>query len=118
MHSSVRPKSLFLSAGLILAVLTFFACIYYFALPLLSAFVISTSLAEFVLCGYDKSVAQSGGGLRVPEVVLILGALCGGTPGLLLGMHLFRHKTQKPSFQIMLLVIVTLQLAALYVVQQ
>lgn len=35
---------------------------------------------------------------RTPERTLLLIALFGGSLGSLLGMYLFRHKTQKPKF--------------------
>jgi uncharacterized membrane protein YsdA (DUF1294 family) len=63
--------------------------------------------------GYDKRQAVVGG-TRVPEVALHTAALLGGSPGALLGQRLFRHKTQKFSFQMVFAAIVLLQIAALY----
>jgi uncharacterized membrane protein YsdA (DUF1294 family) len=40
-------------------------------------------------------------------------ALLGGSPGVLLGIHVFRHKTRKASFQFVLLLIVVAQFALL-----
>lgn len=37
---------------------------------------------------------------RVPERVLLLLALAGGSPGILLGMYAFRHKTKHPKFSV------------------
>lgn len=35
---------------------------------------------------------------RIPEAMLLTVAALGGSPGVLLGMLLFRHKTQRPRF--------------------
>jgi uncharacterized membrane protein YsdA (DUF1294 family) len=62
---------------------------------------------------YDKSVAGSAAGFwRVPEAVLHLLALVGGTPAALAGQHLLRHKTRKANFQIWFWVIVAVQAVA------
>ncbi len=45
----------------------------------------------------DKKFAVLGR-RRVPERTLILLALFGGSPGILLGMYAFRHKTRHPKF--------------------
>ncbi|MBI4575749.1 MAG: DUF1294 domain-containing protein [Planctomycetes bacterium] len=68
------------------------------------------NVAMLALYGYDKAVA---GGLRtrVPEAVLHLVALAGGSPAALLGQVAFRHKTRKGSFRAVFWAIVALQLA-------
>ena len=70
------------------------------------------SLVSFALCAYDKTGAVKGGA-RVAEKTLLISALIGGAPGLLLGMKLFRHKTKKQSFQAGLGVILLLQIVLL-----
>lgn len=80
-----------------------------FGFPWLWAVLIGLNFAVFCLCGFDKLRAREGG-FRVPEGALVTLALLGGTLGLLLGMKLFRHKTKKASFQIMLLVVLLVQL--------
>ncbi|MBB5203905.1 uncharacterized membrane protein YsdA (DUF1294 family)/cold shock CspA family protein [Inhella inkyongensis] len=55
------------------------------------------SMALFVVYGLDKWAAKRGTA-RVAETSLHLIALMGGWPGALLGQHIFRHKTAKPSF--------------------
>jgi uncharacterized membrane protein YsdA (DUF1294 family) len=77
------------------------------------AWLVSANAITLLLYGYDKRQAVVGGS-RVPELVLHVAALLGGSPGALLGQGLFRHKTQKLSFQMVFAAIVLLQTAALY----
>lgn len=51
---------------------------------------------------------------RIPESVLLSVALCGGSMGAYVAMHLFRHKTRKPLFSIGLPILISLQ-AVLYI---
>jgi uncharacterized membrane protein YsdA (DUF1294 family) len=67
------------------------------------------NVATVLLYGYDKAVA-GGRRTRVPETVLHLLALLGGSPAALLGQAVFHHKTVKPSFQRMFWLIVVVQL--------
>ncbi len=71
--------------------------------------VISLSATGFACMGFDKSLARSQS-LRVPEVVLFTIALLGGIPGVFFGIHFFKHKTRKPYFQFILLLIFCAQL--------
>ena len=75
---------------------------------LVYAFLIGISVITFVFYGYDKRRAVKNKS-RVPEVILHMLALLGGTPGALLGQLLFRHKTKKLKFRIVFLAIVLLQ---------
>ncbi len=74
------------------------------------AVVLMLSFVTFVLYGFDKRRARQNG-RRVPENTLHLMALCGGWPGALIGQQVFRHKTQKLSFRIVLGLCVLLNLA-------
>lgn len=69
------------------------------------------NLLAFILMGVDKAKARRGA-WRIPEKVLFLSALVGGSVGALLGMYAFRHKTKHLSFVIGIPVILLLQLAA------
>jgi uncharacterized membrane protein YsdA (DUF1294 family) len=80
----------------------------------LYAYLVSANAITLLLYGYDKRQAIVGG-LRVPELVLHLGALCGGSPAALLGQGLFRHKTRKFRFQAVFAAILLLQIVAVCV---
>ena len=53
---------------------------------------------EIILCSVDKCRAKRDA-WRIPEKVLLLIGLCGGSFGLMLGMLLFHHKVSKPAFR-------------------
>ena len=73
---------------------------------------LAISLTAFILCGYDKGIAPTNS-TRVPEIILLVTALFGGSAGLLLGMKFFRHKTRIASFKFFLLIVLVLQVAAI-----
>lgn len=75
---------------------------------------VALSIITFLLYGYDKGQAKLGG-LRVPEIVLHGLALLGGFPGGWLGRAVFRHKTRKPVFTVMLAVSTVIHLGIIYV---
>jgi len=50
---------------------------------------------------------------RVPEVVLHLLTALGGSIGSFAGMQIFRHKTQKKSFQLVFWAIVIIQIVVI-----
>ncbi|MFA5862485.1 MAG: DUF1294 domain-containing protein [Candidatus Thermoplasmatota archaeon] len=76
--------------------------------------VAASSLAALILCGFDKALAARGG-RRISERTLLGAALAGGSPGLILGMLLFRHKTRKGAFLGKLVVVLAAQGALAYV---
>ena len=67
----------------------------------------------FLLYGVDKSQAKMKG-WRVPEVVLHALALAGGFPGGWAGRSVFRHKTQKGFFVLVLALSTMLHLGLVY----
>ena len=70
------------------------------------------------LYGLDKLKAASGK-WRISESTLILCAFLGGSVGALCAMSLFRHKTQKPKFKILVPVALVLHIAiAVFVLTQ
>src|SRR5512133_3670614 len=74
---------------------------------------VSVNAVALLLYGFDKRQAVIGG-LRIPEAVLHLVALLGGSPGALLGQELFRHKPRKRAFRLVLAAIFVLQAGLIY----
>jgi uncharacterized membrane protein YsdA (DUF1294 family) len=85
------------------------ACYLYTELPLLTTLVVAINITTFISLGLDKSFARSQS-MRIPEPVLFVLALLGGSPGTLLAIHVFKHKSRKASFQLALLLIIACQL--------
>lgn len=67
------------------------------------------NVAEFLVMGIDKLKAKRRG-FRVPEAILFLLAIAGGSIGAILAMWIFRHKTRHHTFTIGMPVILVLQL--------
>ena len=67
------------------------------------------NLAAFALMGVDKRRAKRGA-WRIPERTLFLPAILGGSPGAILGMQMFRHKTRHRQFMIGMPLILLVQL--------
>jgi uncharacterized membrane protein YsdA (DUF1294 family) len=63
----------------------------------------------------DKSRAKKDK-WRIPERTLFLIAILGGSPGSILGMHLFHHKTKHWYFKFGMPLILILQVALVVVV--
>lgn len=77
--------------------------------PPVLLWVVGLSLAAFCLMGLDKHRAKTGG-WRVRERTFFLLALLGGSPGAVLGMQAFRHKTKHWYFKYGLPVLLLLQI--------
>lgn len=71
------------------------------------------SAFTFLCFGYDKQLARKNK-RRVTERTLFFLVLIGGTIGGLVAMQVFRHKTSKTSFKLVVYGILILQLALLY----
>ena len=82
-------------------------------MPLLLALLFLINLITFSVFGYDKRLAKNREH-RVSEKSLFLLMLFGGTIGGLLAMLVFRHKTKKTSFKLMVFGIILIQLVLLY----
>lgn len=78
-------------------------------------YLILINIITFIVYGVDKKRARRKQ-WRVPEKVLFLLAIIGGSVGALLGMLVFRHKTQKWYFKFGIPAILLLQIAAAVVV--
>lgn len=83
-----------------------------FILPIEIALAVMNGLT-FVIFGFDKWMATTRG-WRVPEAVLWTLAALGGSIGALVGMHVFRHKTKKLSFQIVIAIIILVQVLCIW----
>ena len=84
----------------------------------LLVWVLAWTVIAFALMGIDKAKAKRHK-QRIPEKMLFLSAILGGSVGSLLGMYLFhhkslfRHKTKHWSFRIGMPVILLVQVALL-----
>lgn len=103
-----RVIAVVLCAAIVLAVL-----LWRLGLAPLYAGLISLNAIALLLYGYDKRQAIVGG-IRIPEATLHIVALLGGSPGALLGQELFRHKTRKRAFRLVLVAIFLLQAGLIY----
>jgi uncharacterized membrane protein YsdA (DUF1294 family) len=122
MGRRIRPVTWFASVALIALVGQIVLLFLVFRLPYtwyhaVVAWLVAANVTTFAFYGYDKGQARNHRS-RVPEMVLLGLALSGGTLGAWLGMQLFRHKTIKPTFRLLFIVIAVLQaglvLAVLY----
>ena len=75
----------------------------------LLSYLAGVNVATFALYGYDK-IAAIKDRLRVPELLLHLLTVIGGTPAAFVAQSLFRHKTVKRSFQVAFWVIAVAQI--------
>lgn len=65
--------------------------------------------------GYDKACAKRDS-WRIPESTLFIVGLLGGGIGGILGMRLFRHKTNKIQFYIIFSIAIILHIAFIYLI--
>ena len=75
----------------------------------LAVYLLVINLAAFLMMGLDKLRAKHDR-WRIPEKALFLSALLGGSLGSILGMQVFRHKTQHWYFRLGMPMILILQL--------
>ena len=80
--------------------------------PYLLLWILVWTILAFALMGIDKWKAKREA-WRVPEKVLFLSALAGGSIGALAGMALFRHTARHWSFRIGMPAILVLQVVLL-----
>ena len=79
--------------------------------PVLIGYLLVINILAYSLMGVDKTKARQNK-RRIPEKVLFLAALFGGSMGALVGMYSFRHKTKHWYFVAGMPLILLLQLAA------
>lgn len=73
---------------------------------------IAINIIAFILYGIDKFNAVRNAA-RVPERTLLALALAGGSAGALAAVYIFRHKTKKRQFTILLPLFLILHLSLL-----
>ena len=71
---------------------------------MLIKYLIVVNILSFVMCTLDKYFAIKNK-YRISEKLFILFSIIGGVFGLVVGMHLVRHKTKKKSFNIPIYII-------------
>lgn len=72
--------------------------------------VAAVSVVAFAMMGTDKRRAKRGD-WRIPEKSLFLAAILGGSPGSILGMAAFHHKTRHWYFKVGMPAILIAQIA-------
>jgi uncharacterized membrane protein YsdA (DUF1294 family) len=77
-----------------------------------AVYLLVVTVAAFAVYGWDKLCAKRGM-WRVPERILLLLALLGGSVGALAAMAIFRHKTLHLKFRYGVPLILILQIAGL-----
>ena len=107
-----KPKKYFLVLAVILIAVLSSILFYLTEGNFLYAYITSINLITLLFYGYDKYQARTSG-FRIPETVLHLLALTGGSPGALLGQILFRHKTRKLKFLFVFIMILIIQIVVI-----
>ncbi len=82
--------------------------LWWMEISVLYAYLLGIIITTFLFYEYDKRQSLKKG-RRVPEAVLHVLALAGGSPGALAGMISFRHKTKKLKFKMIFAAILILQ---------
>lgn len=72
-------------------------------------YILAINVTGFLIMWYDKAMARARK-YRVPESRLLLLAAAGGSIGVYLAMHIFRHKTNKLLFSLGVPVILVAQI--------
>ena len=80
---------------------------------ILIIYFIIINLIAFAVFGIDKLKAIKDK-WRIPEKVLVLLSVIGGSIGATLGMYIFRHKTKKIAFKFGIPAILIVQIAIVY----
>ena len=80
-------------------------------------YLIVINIVTFLVYGMDKLKAKQGS-WRISEATLLILAIIGGSIGALLGMKVWRHKTQHKKFKYGLPLILLAQLALIYLISE
>lgn len=79
----------------------------------MSLYILIWNLIVFLIYGIDKIKAIRGS-FRISESVLITCAFAMGGFGAIFGMYVFRHKTRKLKFRLLVPVALVLNIALIY----
>lgn len=82
-----------------------------FSIQNIIIYLLIINFIAFLSMFIDKKKAKYGR-WRIPEDTLFLFAFLGGTVGSIIGMQVFRHKTQKTKFKIGMPALLILQILA------
>jgi len=77
-----------------------------------AGYLVGINLSTFLLYVYDKQISSTSF-RRVPENILHLHALLGGSPMAFIAQRWLRHKTQKATFQLITKAIIILQVVSI-----
>lgn len=80
-----------------------------FTIKNLIIYLIIINIIAFLAMFIDKKKAEKNR-WRIKESTLLILALIGGSIGVIAGMYVFHHKTQKPRFYIGIPIIIILQI--------
>ena len=80
-------------------------------------YLIVINVVTFLVYGIDKWKAKQGS-WRISEATLLILAAIGASIGALLGMKVWRHKTQHKKFKYGLPLILLAQIALIYLISQ
>ena len=84
---------------------------------LMMYYLLTMNVVSFAAFGIDKYKAKRGL-WRISEATLLLLAVVGGSIGALMGMRIWRHKTQHAKFRYGLPLIILAQIALIYYLHQ
>ena len=112
--SKKSPYTIYILLAVVLSVAIGVTLFIFTDLGFLWIWLLTLSVVTFNAYGYDKAQAKAGG-VRIPEIVLHGLALAGGFLGGWVGRAVFRHKTRKVSFTIVLAISTLLYLALIYI---
>lgn len=80
---------------------------------ILGIYLLLINVFTLTLFGYDKDMAEKNK-QRVAEKTLLIFTFLGGTLGALIAMRMYKHKTNKASFQLKFLLTVIAQVFVYY----
>lgn len=83
----------------------------------ITPYLIVINIVAFLVMFYDKKRAINEQ-FRVPENVLFLLTILGGSGGIFAAMEILRHKSSKNSFKLKVSIIVLVQIVILYLLNK